>query len=100
MQPVVGFRVEVGEAVDLRLREHGYGARVISLSLGGPQTPGFDPVERDAIEYAVNNNVTVVAAEKITVVVAAPARLTPRGLGVSELPRLASAPVAGTIREM
>ncbi len=39
-----------------------HGARVISLSIGGPQTPGFDPVERDAIEYAVNNNVTVVAA--------------------------------------
>ena len=39
-----------------------HGARVISLSLGGPQTGGFDPVERDAIEYAVNNNVAVVAA--------------------------------------
>jgi subtilisin family serine protease len=39
-----------------------HGARVLSLSLGGPQAGGFDPVERDAIEYAVNNNVTVVAA--------------------------------------
>jgi subtilisin family serine protease len=39
-----------------------HGARVISLSLGGGQATGFDPVERDAIEYAISKNVAVVAA--------------------------------------
>jgi len=39
-----------------------HGARVISLSLGGSQAGGFDAVERDAVEYAVSQNVAVVAA--------------------------------------
>jgi subtilisin family serine protease len=38
------------------------GARVINLSLGGGQSTGFDPVERDAVEFAIVNNVAVVAA--------------------------------------
>jgi subtilisin family serine protease len=38
------------------------GARVINLSLGGSQSSGFDPVERDAIEFAIASNVAVVAA--------------------------------------
>ncbi len=37
-------------------------ARVINLSLGGSQGGGFDPVERDAIEYALSQGVVVVAA--------------------------------------
>lgn len=39
-----------------------HGARVISLSLGGSQASGFDAVERDAVEYAISQNVSVVAA--------------------------------------
>jgi len=39
-----------------------HGARVINLSLGGQQSTDFDPVERDAIEYAISQNVAVVAA--------------------------------------
>jgi subtilisin family serine protease len=39
-----------------------HGARVINLSLGGGQSTGYDPVERDAIEYAISQNVAVVAA--------------------------------------
>jgi len=39
-----------------------HGARVISMSLGGSQDGGFDPVERDAVEYAISQNVAVVAA--------------------------------------
>ena len=39
-----------------------HGARVISMSLGGAQATGFDPVERDAVEYAISQNVAVVAA--------------------------------------
>ena len=38
------------------------GVRVISMSLGGGQSGGFDPVERDAVEYALSQNVVVVAA--------------------------------------
>jgi subtilisin family serine protease len=39
-----------------------HGARVISMSLGGAQSGNFDPVERDAVEFAIANNVVVVAA--------------------------------------
>jgi hypothetical protein len=39
-----------------------HGARVISMSLGGPQGGNFDPVERDAVEFAIANNVVVIAA--------------------------------------
>jgi thermitase len=38
------------------------GASVINLSLGSPQSGGADQAEEDAIEYAIGNNVTVVAA--------------------------------------
>jgi subtilisin family serine protease len=39
-----------------------HGARVISMSLGGSEGGGFDPVERDAVEYALAQGVSVVAA--------------------------------------
>jgi subtilisin family serine protease len=39
-----------------------HGARVINMSLGGDEGSGFDPVERDAVEYAIRQGVTVVAA--------------------------------------
>ena len=38
------------------------GASVISLSLGGAQSQGSDPTEQTAVEYALSNNVAVVAA--------------------------------------
>ena len=39
------------------------GARVINMSLAAPQgSAGFDPVERDAVEYAIAKGVSVVAA--------------------------------------
>jgi serine protease len=38
------------------------GARVINLSLGGGGADAFDAVERDAVDFAISNNVTVVAA--------------------------------------
>lgn len=38
------------------------GANVINLSLGGCQSDGVTSIERDAIEYAIAHNVTVVAA--------------------------------------
>jgi subtilisin family serine protease len=39
-----------------------HGARVISMSLGGRGADSFDAVERDAVEFAIASNVTVVAA--------------------------------------
>jgi subtilisin family serine protease len=39
-----------------------HNARVVLLSLGGSSAAGPDPVERDAVAYAIANNVTVVAA--------------------------------------
>lgn len=39
-----------------------HNARVINLSLGACQVLGVDPVQRDAVSYAINHNVTVVAA--------------------------------------
>lgn len=39
-----------------------HNAKVILLSLGGSSAGGPDPVERDAVAYAIANNVTVVAA--------------------------------------
>ncbi len=39
-----------------------HGARVINLSLGSCQGAGADPMQRDAVAYALANNVTVVAA--------------------------------------
>ncbi|MBC5811315.1 MAG: S8 family serine peptidase [Candidatus Eremiobacteraeota bacterium] len=39
-----------------------HGARVINLSIGGSQGSGFDPVERDAVAFAIRSNVVVVAA--------------------------------------
>jgi subtilisin family serine protease len=39
-----------------------HGARVISMSLGGAQGGNYDPVERDAVEFAIANHVVVVAA--------------------------------------
>jgi subtilisin family serine protease len=38
------------------------GANVVNLSLGGCQADGVGSVERDAVEYAIAHNVTVVAA--------------------------------------
>jgi serine protease len=38
------------------------GASVISLSLGGPQSGGVDPAERNAVAFAIAHGVTVVAA--------------------------------------
>jgi subtilisin family serine protease len=40
----------------------GRGARVISLSLGSAPNQPFDPIERDAIAFALKSNVVVVAA--------------------------------------
>jgi subtilisin family serine protease len=40
----------------------GHGAKVILLSLGGSSAAGPDPVERDAVAYAITSGVTVVAA--------------------------------------
>jgi subtilisin family serine protease len=39
-----------------------HGSKVILLSLGGSSAAGPDPVERDAVAYAIANNVAVVAA--------------------------------------
>jgi len=39
-----------------------HGARVINLSLGTCQAQGADPVQRDAVSYALAHNVSVVAA--------------------------------------
>ncbi|HEY0383046.1 MAG TPA: S8 family serine peptidase [Candidatus Elarobacter sp.] len=38
------------------------GASVINLSLGGPQSAGLDQAERNAVEFAIAQGVTVVAA--------------------------------------
>lgn len=38
------------------------GVKVINLSLGSAENGGWDPVEHDAVEYAINAGVTVVAA--------------------------------------
>jgi len=38
------------------------GARIISISLGGPESGGIDTTEYEAIEYALAHGVTVVAA--------------------------------------
>ncbi len=39
-----------------------HGARVINLSLGACQARGGDPMQRDAVQFAIAHNVTVVAA--------------------------------------
>ena len=39
-----------------------HGAKVILLSLGGSSSAGPDPVERDAVAFAISSGVTVVAA--------------------------------------
>jgi subtilisin family serine protease len=39
-----------------------HGARVINLSLGTCQVEGADPMQRDAVAYAISHNVSVVAA--------------------------------------
>ena len=38
------------------------GAKVVLLAFGGLHAGGPDPIERDAVEYAISNGVTVVAA--------------------------------------
>jgi uncharacterized Zn-binding protein involved in type VI secretion len=38
------------------------GAKIILVPLGGASSAGPDPLERDAVDYALANNVTVVAA--------------------------------------
>jgi subtilisin family serine protease len=39
-----------------------HGANVINISIAGSQDEGFDPVERDAVSYAIAHDVTIVAA--------------------------------------
>ena len=43
------------------------GARVINMSLSSPQgSAGFNPIERDAVEYALSHGVSVVASQATT----------------------------------